>query len=262
MFKKKQKQTENKEIVNRGKDYRVYTMTKTDWTIARGIGFGIGFIVSWIFFSNFVFALICGVAGMLISPKFYRNYKQKKEIDFLRDQFKDLLDSLSTSYSAGKNTVSAFEESLKDMIAIYGENAYIVKEVEAINGGLKNNINIETLLLDFAERSGLEDVRSFADVFEVCNRKGGNLKKIVTQTRDIISEKMEIEMEIDTLLAGNKNELNIMMVMPLIIVFMLNGLGTGTVNANTFRNIALKLFCIALFGVAYYLGKKLTDIKI
>ena len=117
-------------------------------------------------------------------------------------------------------------------------------------------------MLDFAERSGLEDVRSFADVFEVCNRKGGNLKKIVTQTRDIISEKMEIEMEIDTLLAGNKNELNIMMVMPLIIVFMLNGLGTGTVNANTFQNIALKLFCIALFGVAYYLGKKLTDIKI
>ena len=57
MFKKKQKQTENKEIVNRGKDYRVYTMTKTDWTIARGIGFGIGFIVSWIFFSNFVFYL-------------------------------------------------------------------------------------------------------------------------------------------------------------------------------------------------------------
>ena len=31
------------------------------------------------------------------------------------------------------------------------------------------------------------------------NRQGGDLKRVVNQTRDVISDKMEIEMEIDTM---------------------------------------------------------------
>ena len=85
------------------------------------------------------------------------------------------------------------------MISIYGEESDIVRELELICTGLNNNINIEVLLTDFAERSGLDDVMSFANVFEVCNRQGGDLKRVVNQTRDVISDKMEIEMEIDTM---------------------------------------------------------------
>mgnify|MGYP000683010527 FL=1 len=58
------------------------------------------------------------------------------------------------------------------MISIYGEESDIVRELELICTGLNNNINIEVLLTDFAERSGLDDVMSFANVFEVCNRRG------------------------------------------------------------------------------------------
>ena len=61
------------------------------------------------------------------------------------------------------------------MISIYGEESDIVRELELICTGLNNNINIEVLLTDFAERSGLDDVMSFANVFEVCNRQGGDL---------------------------------------------------------------------------------------
>ncbi len=262
MFKKREEVEQNNGIMNVGKDYHVYQMTKTDYMIAGGIGFGIGAVVSWAFFSNLIFALICGCFCVWKSPKIYQKYKHGKMMNELRNQFKDLLDSLSTSYSAGKNTTSAFQASEKEMASIYGENADIVKEIQIINGGIKNNVNIEVLLADFARRSELEDVQSFAEVFEVCNRQGGNLKKVVTETRDVISDKIAIEMEIDTILAGNKNELNIMIVMPIIVVLMLNGLGTGTVNANNLSNIVLKLFCIGLFVVSYFVGKKLTDIKI
>ena len=87
----------------------------------------------------------------------------------------------------------------------------IVHEVKLICMGLRNNINIEPLLIDFAERSGLDDVMSFANVFEVCNRQGGDLKKVVADTREIINDKIEVEMEIETMLSGSVNELNIMM---------------------------------------------------
>nr|WP_027871385.1 hypothetical protein [[Eubacterium] cellulosolvens] len=262
MFKKREQQTDDYGMMSVGKDYHDYQLTAKDRMISWTLGLIVGFVVSWAFFSNVFFSVLCGVLCDIFAPNIYRKYKHAKMLNTLRDQFKDLLDSLSASYSAGKNTTNAFISSEKDMIAIHGEESDIVREIRIINGGLKNNVNIETLLSGFAKRSGLEDIQSFADVFEVCNRQGGNLKRVVTETRDIISDKIEIEMEIDTILAGNKNELNIMVVMPVVVVLMLNGLGSGTANANTLSNIILKIFCIALFIVAYVIGKKITDIKI
>lgn len=261
MFKKKAEYVQNNGIMNIGKDYRVYHMEKQDYMVAWGIGAVIGAVVAWAFFSSFLFSIVCAVLCAAFAPRIYQTYKHGKMLNSLRNQFKDLLDSLSASYSAGKNTTNAFLSSEKDMIAIYGDGSDIVQEIRLINGGIGNNINIEALLADFAERSGLDDIKSFAEVFEVCNRQGGNLKKIVTETRDIIRDKIEIEMEIETILAGNKNELNIMIVMPIIVVLMLNGMGSGTVNENTLSNIMLKLFCIGMFVLAYFIGKKLTDIK-
>lgn len=261
MFKKKAEYVQNNGIMNIGKDYRVYHMEKQDYMVAWGIGAVIGAGVVWAFFSSFLFSIVCAVLCAAFAPRIYQKYKHGKMLNILRNQFKDLLDSLSASYSAGKNTTNAFLSSEKDMIAIYGDGSDIVQEIRLINGGIGNNINIEALLADFAERSGLDDIKSFAEVFEVCNRQGGNLKKVVTETRDIIHDKIEIEMEIETILAGNKNELNIMIVMPIIVVLMLNGIGSGTVNENTLSNIMLKLFCIGMFVLAYFIGKKLTDIK-
>ena len=177
-------------------------------------------------------------------------------------KFKDLLESLTSSYSTGQNTSNAFSDARNDMISIYGEEADIVKELQIICTGLKNNINIEQLLLDFAERCNLDDVMSFANVFEICNRQGGDLRKIVSDTRDIINDKIEIEMEIDTMLSGNKNELNIMMVMPVVIVLSLSSMGTMTIVSNTPINIVVKIVCLIIFGAAYFIGRKIVDIKI
>ena len=137
-----------------------------------------------------------------------------------------------------------------------------MQELQIICAGLGNNINIEQLLLDFADRSGLDDVMSFANVFEVCNRQGSDLKRIVSDTRDIINDKIEIEMEIETMLSGNKNELNVMMAMPVIVVLSLSTMGTGTVVPNAPVNLIIKLICLGIFGAAYLIGRKIVNIKI
>ena len=104
----------------------------------------------------------------------YKNFLQKRRLKKLLLEFKDLLETLTASYSAGQTTVQAFADARNDMENLYGEQADIVTELTMINAGLLHNYNIEDLLLNFAQRSGLDDVDSFASVFEVCNRKGGN----------------------------------------------------------------------------------------
>lgn len=260
--KQKEEYVELRGLLGVGKDYHVYHMRFSDYLISWVLGIAAGFIVLLAFFNNFFVALIGGIVCALVVPKYYCGYRRKKQSDELRTQFKDLLESLTSSYSAGQNTVEAFHDAESDMRAIYGDGADIVQEVQIICTGLKNNINIEALLLDFANRSGLDDAMSFANVFEVCNRQGGDLKRIVSDTREVINDKIEIEMEIETMLSGAKNELNIMMVMPVIIVVMLKGLGTSMAGSNTPATVIVKIVCIGIFAVAYAMGRKITDIKV
>lgn len=69
-------------------------------------------------------------------------------------------------------------------------------------------------------------------------------------------------MEIETMIAGSKNELNIMMVMPVIVVVMLRGMGSGMAGSNTAASVIVKIICMGIFGLAYVIGRKIIDIKI
>lgn len=77
-----------------------------------------------------------------------------------------------------------------------------------------------------------------------------------------INVKIETELEIQTLLTANKNDLNIMIVMPVLIMLMLNGMGNMSIVQNTPLNVLVKIGALALFGTAYYMGRKIVDIKI
>lgn len=248
-------------LIGSGSDYHVYHMSGQDKIIAFLIGGGGAVLVSWLFFGNIVIsAAACVIVGIYAQPV-YQNYKCEKRKKDLLMQFRDLLEALTASYSAGKNTLEAFTDAREDLEHIYSDETDIVKEVGLIVGGMQNNLNVEELLHNFANRSGLDDVQNFADVFRVAIRQGANIKDIIFSTRDVIGDKIEIEMEINTLMSGNKNELYIMMVMPLIIIVSLGGLGSGT-SDNGAANIVVKVIALGLFALAYWLGKKFTRIEI
>ena len=100
---------------------------------------------------------------------------------------------------------------------MYGEDESIIKELKVIIDGINNNFEIEKLLMNLGERSGVDDIQSFANVFETAYRKGGNIKDIIKNTQQIIADKMEIESEIETMVAANQMEQKIMMIMPIIM---------------------------------------------
>ena len=89
-----------------------------------------------------------------------------------------------------------------------------------------------------------------------------DMRRVVGETREIINDKIETELEIQTLLTANKNDLNIMIVMPVLIMLMLNGMGNMSIVQNTPLNVLVKIGALALFGTAYYMGRKIVDIKI
>ena len=98
-------------------------------------------------------------------------------------------------------------------------------------------------------------------MFEV-KSEGADMKQLVSQTREIISQKIEVEMEIETIVSSAKNELYIMTVLPFVIMAMLNMLGDEMLTANTITNILIRCAALAAIVAAFFMGKKITDIKV
>lgn len=239
--------------------YSEYKLNIGERILAFAVGFALAFFVAHTFFSFLPLDIVAGVALGIIAQPIFRKILCENRKNKLLLQFKDMLDSLNTSYSVGKTTQSAFEDANKDMTLQYGDESYICLELQRIVIGLKNVSTIEELLADFAQRSGLDDIRTFADVFYAINRRGGNIKTVIGETKSIICDKIEIEQEIKTITSSSKNSLYVIMCMPLLIVPMMSGF-TDTGGAGLI-DIITKIAAIVIFVVAFVIGKKITDIK-
>lgn len=182
---------------------------------------------------------------------------EKKE---LRLQFRDLLESLSNSFTVGRTASGSFEAAYYDMVSEHGMDAYITKEVQLICMAYKNQgIEIKDLLNDFAQRSSIDDIRSFAGVFEVSTNLGGNVAKVIRETRDMISDKIEIELEIQTMVTGQKNQLNVLAIMPIVMSLLTRSFSDESGGALV---IIVKIAALGLFVFAYWMGTKIVDIKV
>lgn len=266
----------NRQMIN----YKVYRMTASEKALYFMIAFVVGAAVAYLFYGGIgkddygnatLVTYICDVVIMLIfglvAVKLFMPIRKEQIIAArkkkLRAQFIDLLDSLATSISSGKNVPNAFVAAREDLLVQYQPDAFIVQEVDNIISGIQNNIDVGSMLLNFGERSGIQDIRTFGRVFETAYAKGANLKDVVRNSHLILSNKCEIESEIETKVASNKNEQNIMLVMPVILIFMIKMAGSDFAdNFTTPTGILCSTIAIGTFVGAYLLGRKILNIEV
>jgi tight adherence protein B len=261
-------------------NYNVYNMGKMEKLLYTLLAFVVGAAVGYLFYGGLgkddygnstqityicnvaISCLVGFVAVRLFIPVRTRQLCVKRQKE-LRNQFADMLEALATSLSAGKNVNDSFQGIYGDMKIQYGKNAYIVYEIQVILAGVNNNIPIEDLLMHFGRRSGVKDIENFAQVFSTAFRKGGNLKDIIQNTHEIIHDKMSIEMDIESVVASNKMEQNIMIVLPILLVGFIKM--TSPEFASNFASgsgIAATTIAIGCFVAAYFIGQKILDIKL
>lgn len=261
-------------------NYKVYYMKPMEKVMYFLIAFIVGAAVGYLFYGGIgkdefgnpttltwilnisISGIVGTIAGIAFIPmrteQIIENQKRK-----LNTQFRDMLEALNTSLGAGKNVVDSFHSVYDDLKVQYDEGAYILKELEVILSGMANNIDIEDLLYDFGVRSGIEDIGSFANVFKICYRKGGNIKDTIRSTHSILSDKMEINEDIETVVTSNKTEQNIMIIMPIMLIAMIKMMSPDfAANFTTMTGIMSTTVAIAMFVAAYFVGKAVLNIKV
>lgn len=284
MAKKKEKELEPQYYLSATNiqtlNYKVYYMKPLEKMLYFLLAFVVGAIVGYLFYGgigqdefgnptkltyilNTVISCTVGIAAGIMFLPIRTKQIIKKRQNVLKSQFRDMLESLTTSLGAGKNVNDSFKTIYDDLKVQYEEDAYILKELEIILSGTTNNVDIEDVLMDFGKRSGLEDIESFANVFKICYRKGGNIKDTIRSTHEILSDKMEISEDIETIVTGSKNEQNIMIVMPIILIAMMKMMSEEfAANFTTVSGIISTTIAVGMFVASYFIGKSVLDIKV
>ena len=197
----------------------------------------------------------------LIQKKRKKCRERKQELTF---QFKEAMQAVLGALMAGYSMENAFREAQNEMLQLYGQDTFMVKELQEINTKTALNEPLEKQLQNFAERSGIEDIETFCQVFLFAKRGGGDFLKIMKTTIRRIAEKIDVKREIDTMMAEKKLEQKVMQMVPVFILFYIDLTSPGffEVMYGNVSGIAIMTGCLLLYLTALLLAGKITDVRV
>ncbi len=85
-------------------------------------------MISFLFFDSKWFFTV-SIPGYFVYRKMAKEKYKKRRDEIIREQFCSMIESVSTSLSAGLSVENAFSESKKEMEKLYGEDSLIVMEI-------------------------------------------------------------------------------------------------------------------------------------
>lgn len=242
-------------------DYDRYDMPRGETTVVCLAAAAVLMAIGFLFYKNAIACLLLALAAFAY-PRFRRKQLIRKRKDELRRQFKHALYALSTALSAGKSVENAIREAADDLRLLYPDGKIdMIRELERINRRTENGEPIERSLLDFGARSGIEDIRQFAESFAACKRTGGDLAEVMRRTANLIGEKMEIEQDISVLLAQKRFEARALGWIPFgIVAFLAYGSPDYMAPLYSGAGHLIMTTALALLGFSQWLAHRIMNI--
>lgn len=222
-----------------------------------------GGVLSFLFYRNFLctgmLALFVGICGVFWERRQERK-RWKKQINL---EFREGMQGIATALNAGYSIENAFVEASKDLELLYGKSSTLAPEFQTIVTKCQLNYPVEEALQELAVRTEVEDIRRFAEIFQTAKRTGGNLIAITRTTADRISEKIEVQREIESMSAGKRMEAQVMNCVPLgmILYFWICSPGFLSCLYQGNGRIIMSFFLI-VYLLAYYWSERIVQVKI
>lgn len=238
--------------------------TKQYFMLFAPIGSAV-FIISLMFFRSVSSAVVLTFvsSGM---PYLLSESKRKRNKKLLNYQFREALRALSTSLKAGSSLRNGLRKTYEDLVRIYGDkySKPIVDEFSIIAYELDLMLPVEEVLRNFELRADLEDISDFVNVAIMTKKQGGDLVKVIERVTTIISDRIEIEYEIETLVSGKKMEARLLTMLPIGMVLMLSVTSPRYMSPMYESTIGKILMITAalLLIINYFVGKKIIDIEV
>lgn len=220
-------------------------------------------LMLYVFYESFLPAPFLIPIWMLYTKDWYEDISKKKEQEFMQ-QFRDSIQAVASALKAGYSVENAIREAGRDIVPLYAENTRIRREYDRMRRQLDMNMTAEDVLFGLAERTGQEDVENFVNVFSAAKKSGGDSISIIRNAVKIISEKIDTEKEIQTMLAAKKLEFDIMCAVPFAIILYMK-LTFSQFLSVLYGNITgavIMSICVCVYMGAYSLGRRIIRIEV
>lgn len=224
---------------------------------------GLDLVLAYLFYDTWI-AAVCLIPVSVFYLREWREERcRKKEAEF-RQQFRDGMQLLASALKVGYSVENAIREAEKDLRPLYPKESRIRGEFDQMVHKLDMNLTAEQVLKEFAKRVQQEDAENFVTVFATAKRTGGDSIAILKSTVRMIGDKMDVEREIQTLLAAKKLEFQVMCVIPLGMVLYMRMAFPEFLSVlyGTFPGVLLMTVCLGVYAFAYQMGRKMIRIEI
>ncbi|MDD2370982.1 MAG: type II secretion system F family protein [Firmicutes bacterium] len=223
------------------------------------------FFISLLYFilltENIIFAFIISCLTIFLVPYFQRLIIKRTKYRMIIE-FQDFIYLLNGSLQGGNSYDNALVETKFNLFSMYGDDTLLGKELEKIIYWNKIGIGYEKGFLMLEEEYKIGFFKEFSTVLNITRNKGGNFKEVLEQTNNTLSERLEIEREIGTLLAKQRIEVLMLRVIPFIMMLglkfiypeMIIFLTTSILGGITFFGVGL------IFALSFYISNKLMEV--
>ena len=221
------------------------------------------FAVLYLFYRS-MWVLTLLLPCVMVFRKERRKEKEHQRKAVLNAQFKDMLESLSASLRVGYSMENALKECASEMAVTHGEDSPICEELNLMLNQISIGMSVEHIFREFAMRSSVEDIDTFASVFSIAKRTGGDMVAIIRKTSDSIAGKIDTRSEIAVLISSKRLEQNIMTMIPIGIILYIDLTSGGLLDPlyGNFTGVVIMSICLAVYGAAVLLGRKLIRIEV
>ena len=195
----------------------------------------------------------------------YADYRKGKIQKTLLREFRDFLFSLSASFATGRHMTEAMKEAETALGHIYGGKGLMSREIQYMVRAIEETgQSDQKVFAEFAGRTGLEDILLLSEVYTVCRETGGNMAAAVNKAAALLTEKINIEMEIQTMLSQKKLEGTIIAVMPTLMITFLLWMSPAYLEPmyTTAAGRLMMAAALVLNGFACFWMEKMTDVTL
>lgn len=244
-------------------DYSDYRFTKRELVIHTCVAIGVLAVIAKLFYGSLG-------ATLLLIPLYFpitkirRNKLKEKRKKELKLQFKDAIVSLADSMNVGYSVENAVKESYKEMMILYGKDSYICKEFMEIIRKTEVNTPIEVAFSDLAQRTEVDDILLFSQIFRIAKRTGGSMVSLIQMVSNHISQSIRVEQEINVAISEKKMEQSIMSFVPMgIIVYV--GVTSPEFLEVMYATIAGRIvmtISLIAYGAALCMAEKIMKIEV
>lgn len=196
-----------------------------------------------------------------------KKWEYQQEIKFksrFELQFRDYLQALEAALSTGYALENAMREARKDLKSQYDKSTRIMKDTAKMERLLEMNMSTEQIWLEWSRNTDIEVLQQFTTVFMVAKKSGGDSVAIIKKSIYNICEKLEMQRELQVLLAGKRYEFYIMSAVPLGIIFYMK-LAFGEFMSVLYQNlfgIVFMSICLGIYICAFLWGRKIIEIEV